>query len=187
MNNEEILYELQWLIISSTMGSSRKFIHIIEKAFGKDSEIAIWVFIMSYYEFLYFYIHVMNRTADKYLDVNENNELFKNMLPLLLDYSFHFLFKETDKSQKEIFFEAYNVAEVEYAKCNTLMVEHELLSKRAILTVLVRRIHSLFKRHQKYQINDFNLAEILRVIVKIVVDELVSNQHKLDILIKKYK
>ena len=125
MNNEKILYELQWLITNSVMDSSRKFLHIIEKTFGKDSEITNWVFMMSYYEFLYFYVHVMNRTAGKYLNVDEDGELFKNMLPRLLDYSLHLLFKETSKSQKEIFFEAYNVAEVEYAKCNALMVEHE--------------------------------------------------------------
>lgn len=179
MNNEKILYDLQWLITSSAMDSSGKFLHIIEKTFGKDNEITNWVFMMSYYEFLYFYIHVMNRTAGKYLDVNEDNELFKNMLPRLLDYSFRLLFKETDKSQKEIFFEVYNVAEAEYAKCNALMVEHEPLSKRATLTVLARRIHSLFQRHQKHQINDFNLDEMLLVIAEIVGDELISNQHEL--------
>ncbi len=93
-------------------------------------------------EFLYFYIHQINRITSKILTPKDEASLFKYMVPRLIAKSVSKLFDKSDEHLLELFGLEYNNSEVEYSRSEVLFLPPDE-NKPSLFNSLLLRITSV--------------------------------------------
>lgn len=179
---------LSVLIATTTANSAEKMLPEIEAIFGKSSPIGNWVRIGIVYEFLFFYLEMMCRSAFIHLDNSASRKktdtLRQLMVPRQLDIAYEALFQGNDEKQKQLFYEIYITAAGQYSKCTSLLVTDTLRLKESTLYLLRSRIADIVEANGEDF--DYDPFGIMNTVADIVSNELIerSFQKELDMLVK---
>jgi len=166
--NESALSNLSKKIFETSLLFSDSLKPNLEKQFGKESKEFYLKYIPVLFEFMYFYLHYVNRLAFCQLGQEKRMKLQTQLGPLVVDTTTETLFGHWPKSLKDgivqDFYSSLNNAEMEYGACKELLLKPESDTK------IIEKI-TLGKKSQSVvgQLID-NLAEILGGAVNLDID-----------------
>lgn len=101
----------------------------LEEKYGKDSKEFHSKYIPVLFEFMYFFLHLTNRSAFGQLGQEERSKLQDELAPLEIDTTIETLFGHWPKNLRDgirrDFYQNLNNAEMEYGSCKELLLKPE--------------------------------------------------------------
>jgi len=129
MNNESALSKLSKNISEKSLLCAEALRPDLEKKFGKDTKEFQSKYILVLLEFMYFYLHLTNRSAFAQLGHEKRNKLQEELVPLVIDDSARTLCTlfgwptNLKDGIKRDFYNNMNNAEMEYGSCIELLLD----------------------------------------------------------------
>lgn len=162
--------------------SSMGFLDYLKKKNG-DNEKTVYLYNMIFFEFLFFYIHQVNRTAFEILGPEARSKLLDFILPRLIDKSLKDLFNGVNDENKKLFYKEYNNAELEYSRSNVLILPSDQKGP-SMITSLAFRIIEVIKGSVDLEVEE--LPNILRLVGDAVIEQMKKyfSDKKMDTFIK---
>jgi hypothetical protein len=101
----------------------------LEEKYGKGSKEFHSKYTMVLFEFMYFFLHLTNRSAFKQLGQEKRNKLLEELGPVVADAATETLFGHWPQNLKDgikrDFYDSLDNSEMEYASCKQLLVKLE--------------------------------------------------------------
>jgi hypothetical protein len=101
----------------------------LEEKYGKDSKEFHSKYIMVLFEFMYFFLHLTNRSAFKQLGQQKRSKLLEELGPLVVHATTETLFGHWPQNLKDgikkDFYKSLDNSEMEYAGCTQLLLKIE--------------------------------------------------------------
>ena len=123
------LRELDMKIFESTVLSAQPITEDLKKKLGADSKEFNLKFIAVLFEFLYFYLHLANRSSFAQLGREKSQKLSHEMVMLSIESTVETYMDHWPENLKEGVkkdsFHNYNIAETNYAMCKDILLNPE--------------------------------------------------------------
>jgi hypothetical protein len=167
----------------------------LEEKYGKDSKEFHFKYTSVLFGFMYFFLHLINRSAFRQLGHEKRNKLVDDLASLVVNSSIETLFghwpKKTKDGIKMDFYQNFNSAEIEYGKCKELLLkpgdDTRILDKlrlgeksKSIVGQLIDNLSQIIKG--EININAIFEYKIMHLIIdilkKIEIDRLVLESYR---------
>ncbi|MGA2831656.1 MAG: hypothetical protein ABSE55_01165 [Terracidiphilus sp.] len=127
--NESALSKLSDKVFEKSLLCAEVLKPDLEKKFGKDSKEFHSKYIPVLLEFMYFFLHLTNRSAFAQLGHEKRNILYDELAPLTIDATIETYFGHWPKNLKDgmerDFCDNLSNSEMEYASCKELLLKPE--------------------------------------------------------------
>lgn len=127
--NESALLNLSSKIFENSLVCAESLKPDLEEKFGKDSKEFHSKYIPVLFEFMYFFLHLTNRSAFGQLGQEKRSKLQDKLAPLAVDATIQTLFGHWPTNLKDgikkDFYQNLNNSEMEYGNCKELLLKPE--------------------------------------------------------------
>lgn len=127
--NESAMSKLSKKVFEMSLLCTETLKPDLEKKFGKDSKEFHSKYIPVLFEFMYFFLHLTNRSAFAQLGHERRNELYDELVPLTIDTTIEIYFGHWPKNLKDgiknDFCDNLSNSEMEYGNCKELLLKPE--------------------------------------------------------------
>lgn len=156
---------------SAAIEASADFPEFLKRKYGDKPE-TVFMCCMIFFEYLYFFLHQVNRAAFATLVASDCQRLFRYIMPRLVERNFKELFRSTNKDNKdnlEPFMQEYNNAEMEYARSNVL-VNPPGKKGADMLSSLFFRIIEIINNQEGLKVEEY--SEILPITTDRLIEQM---------------
>lgn len=127
--NESALSKLSKIIFDDSLSCAESLRSDLEEKYGKDSKEFQSKYVPVVFEFMYFFLHLTNRSAFSQLGHEKRNRLQSLLAPLVIEPTIDAFFGHWPKNLKDgiknDFYSNLNNAEMGYGSCKELLLKPE--------------------------------------------------------------